>query len=235
MRGEDTNTGSTTPCPGPTRSPRETSATSGLAGTCGGAVGGASTIGTAVGGAATLVGCASATLTSDEGWTGTRVGATGAGDGDSLVPARRVFAPASAAFCISLRRKASWRCASSWMVFASAGGADGGVGRGVIALSTAAVAGGAVTAAAGGGDGAGLRTTSHPATASAMEAAAIRTYSRVRFFLSMSAEDAGKDAAKIPAGTGFGGRLRGGSAGGAGPAGGGAGGGAEGFAAGSGC
>src|SRR6266540_1568672 len=169
MRGEDTNTGSTTPCPGPTRSPRETSATSGLAGTCGGAVGGASTIGTAVGGAATLV-----------------------------------------------------RCASSWMVFASAGGADGGVGRGVIALSTAAVAGGAVTAAAGGGDGAGLRTTSHPATASAMEAAAIRTYSRVRFFLSMSAEDAGKDAAKIPAGTGFGGRLRGGSAGGAGPAGGGA-------------
>src|SRR6266542_2392613 len=155
MRGEDTNTGSTTPCPGPTRSPRETSATSGLAGTCGGAVGGASTIGTAVGGAATLVGCASATLTSDEGWTGTRVGATGAGDGDSLVPARGVFAPASAAFCISLRRKASWRCASSWMVFASAGGADGGVGRGVIALSTAAVAGGAVTAAEGRGKDSG--------------------------------------------------------------------------------
>src|SRR6266540_2094318 len=102
MRGEDTNSGSTTPCPGPTRSPRETSATSGLAGTSGDAVGGASTMGTAMGGAATLVGCASATLTSGEGWTGTGVGGTEAGDGASLVPARGDFAPASAALCISL-------------------------------------------------------------------------------------------------------------------------------------
>src|SRR6266545_7208842 len=106
MRGEDTNAGSTTPCPGPTRSPRETSATSGLAESCGDAVGGASTMGAAVGGAATLVGCASATLTSGEGWTGTGVGATGTADGASLVPARGDFAPASAAFCIALRRRA---------------------------------------------------------------------------------------------------------------------------------
>src|SRR6266540_5375062 len=107
MRGEDTNTGSTTPCPGPTRSPRDTSAISGLAGTFGAAVGGASTAGAAVGGAATPVGSASATLTSGEGWIGTGVDTTGTGDGASLVPARGDFAPASAAFCISLRRRAS--------------------------------------------------------------------------------------------------------------------------------